>query len=101
MTDLWEDLDGLSRKPGPTMTITKGQFGALLNEIATLRAALDGLVEAAVPALAWMAEKCVPDGAEYAAEGHLFSLSIGELNDGEAIRDTLRAALATAKKAGR
>jgi hypothetical protein len=83
------------------MTITKGQFGALLNEIATLRAALDGLVEAAVPALAWMAEKCVPDGAEYAAEGHLFSLSIGELNDGEAIRDTLRAALATAKKAGR
>ena len=70
----------------------------LLGEIATLRAALDGLVEAAVPALAWMAEKCVPDGAEYAAEGHLFSLSIGELNDGEAIRDTLRAALATAKE---
>jgi hypothetical protein len=66
--------------------------------IATLRAALDGLVEAAVPALAWMAEKCVPDGAEYAAEGHLFSLSIGELNDGEAIRDNLRAALATAKE---
>jgi len=40
MTDLWADLDGLSRKPGPTMTITKGQFGALLNEIAALRAEL-------------------------------------------------------------
>jgi hypothetical protein len=66
--------------------------------IAALRAALDGLVEAADPALAWMAEKCVPDGAEYAAEGHLFSLSIGELNEGEAIRDALRAALAKAKE---
>jgi hypothetical protein len=63
-------------------------------EIARLRAALERLVVAANPALAWMAEKCVPDGAEYAAEGHLFSISIGELNEGEAIRDALRAALA-------
>jgi hypothetical protein len=36
MPDLWTDLDAESRKPGPTMTITKAQY-------ATLRAALDGL----------------------------------------------------------
>jgi hypothetical protein len=34
MPDLWTDLDAESRKPGPTMTITKAQY-------ATLRAALD------------------------------------------------------------
>lgn len=27
---LWDDLDAESRKPGPTMTITKAQYGALL-----------------------------------------------------------------------
>jgi hypothetical protein len=81
MTDLWEDLDGLSRKPGPTMTITKGQFGALLNEIATLRAALDGLVAAG------MAFVDVWGETEAMESSHAFV--------------ALRAALATAKEAGK
>lgn len=29
-TDLWADLEEESRKPGPTMTITKAQYGVLL-----------------------------------------------------------------------
>lgn len=28
---LWDDLEAESRKPGPTMTITKAQYGALLD----------------------------------------------------------------------
>jgi hypothetical protein len=84
MTDLWEDLDGLSRKPGPTMTITKGQFGALLNEIATLRAALDGLtaedlwlgVEISAIGILTFAEPMVSvAGARAAIRAHLATMN--------------------------
>ena len=57
-------------------------------------AALVRVALAAKAGLSWMAGVCVPDGAEYAAEGHLWNLSSSELARGEAIRDALRGALA-------
>lgn len=61
--------------------------------------ALADLLDAAQGMYEWLAEECLPPDAEYAAEGHLFSMSGDDLGHGRAVEEAGRDALAAVEAA--